>query len=191
MLLLLDHAGQDEALREAGDLRFFTFKTGMPKVRLDGAEVAVESVTGSPEGPSLWRAAVPWKPGRNMISVEASGSDGKPLARDYSFVNLAGGSLPYRQKVLLAYGEPGSRSGPFYRLEAEGDAVALGAELQQTVDSVDDDGWLTSRQFLVREIVGASPGEAVLRIFETPHFRQPETLLGEIRLQVPAKGGNP
>lgn len=184
LLLLLGHAGNDEALLEPAKLDFLAFKTGTPAVRLDGAPQPLERVAGSTGMAELWRAAVAWKPGRNVVTVEATGADGKVIAREYSFVDLTGGELAFRQKANLAYGVPGSRSGPFYEVESSGDAVALGAPGEASIDALDSDGWPTKASLLMREIVGAAPGAAVLRIVEKPHFLQPERIVREIRLQV-------
>ncbi len=184
LLLLLDHAGRDEALLAPTDLRFVAFKAGTPLVRHNGTAIVPEAVIGSTGQATLWRVAPKWTAGRNAVSIEATASNGKHLQRDYSFVNLADGQLAYRQKIYLPYGAPGSRSGPFYRLETAGDAVALGADATVDIDSLDPWGWLTRDQRLVREVVGAVAGEAILRIYEKPHFLGAEQLKQEIHLRV-------
>jgi hypothetical protein len=184
MLVLLDRFGRNEALLGPTELRFLLFKAGAPVVRLNGAEVTAAEIAGAAGHAALWKVSPNWAPGRNVVAVEATAADGSRLTREYSFVNLADGRLPFRQKAALAYGAPGSRSGPFYRLEAAGDAVALGADATVEVDALDDSGWPTRDQKLVREIVGAAAGEATFRIFEKLHFRGPEQLNQEIRLRV-------
>lgn len=184
LLLLLDHTGRDEALLAPTDLRFVAFKTGTPVVRHNGTAIVPEAVIGSTGQATLWRVAPQWTTGRNAVSIEATASDGARMQQDYSFVNLADGQLAYRQKIYLSYGVPGSRSGPFYRLETAGDAVALGADATLDVDTLDEWGWLGRDQRLVREVVGAAAGEAILRIYEKPHFLGSEQLKREIRLRV-------
>lgn len=184
MLLLLDHAGHDEALLEPAELRFIAFKTGTPVVRHDGKEIIPEAVVGSARMATLWRVTPPWAAGRNTLSIEATASDGKRLQRDYSFVNLADGRLAYRQKTYLPYGVPGSRSGPFYSLQSTGEAIALGADTTVDIDIVDQWGWLNRGQRLIREVVGAAPGDATIKIYEKAHFLQSDQLKQEIRLRV-------
>jgi hypothetical protein len=184
MLLLLDHVGRDEALLAAADLTFFVFNATAPVIRHDGAEISAEDVVGRAGQATILRVSPKWKAGRNAISIEATGGDGKSLKRDYTFVNLADGRLAFRQKVVLPYGAPGSRSGPFYQVETVGDAVALGADLTVDVDTIDASGWLNRGQRLVRELVGAAHGKAVLKIYEKPHFQGPMALKQEIHLQV-------
>lgn len=184
LLLLLDHEGRDEAVLAPADLRFATFKTGAPVVRHNGRQIPAESFVERAGHVALWRVAPEWVEGRNEIAAEATGVDGGILRKTYTFVNLEAGSLPYRQKIRIAYGVPGSRSGPFYRLESSGETLALGADATIAIDAVDDWGWLVREQRLVREVVGAAGGESVLRIYEKAHFLGDERLTREIRLRV-------
>lgn len=183
-LLLLDHAGKDEALLVPAEMRFVVFKAGPPVVRVNGQEIATEPVVGVAGQAALWRVAPKWAAGRNTLSLAATGSAGEALRQNYTFVSLAEGVIPYRQKFRLTYGSPGSRSGPFYRLEVDGQAVALGPDATVDVDTLDQWGWLTRNQQLVREVVGAAAGEATLRIYEKSFFLDAEHLKQTIHLRV-------
>ena len=190
LVLLLDHVGEQEALLSKGNLRFFVFMGDDPVFRLNGTELPAQKIVGQIDGAAIWQVDPHWAPGRNSVSVRVAGTDAKPVVRDYTFVNMADGRLAFRQKVEIPFGAPGSRSGPFYRLEVEGAAIALGAESEKTFDTLGDDGWLNRTAWLVRDAVGAAPGEAVLRFYETPYFRSPERMTRELRVRV-TQGGTP
>ena len=184
MILLLDHKGDDEGLLAPEALRFVVFKADDPVFRLDDAAIPAEKINGVVGDAMLWRVTPPWGSGRNTVSVEATATDGRRIRQEYSFVNLADGVLAYRQKAYVQCGYPGSRSGPIFRVESDGDAVALGAQSTAGIDALDSDGWLIPAESYFCEIVGAAAGEATLRIFEKPHFLQPEELRQEIRIRV-------
>lgn len=182
--LLIGHFGRDEALLEAGELRFLMLNVDSLSVRHNGIEIGTEAVKGPAGAFAVWRVEPKWSAGRNVLAVTARAGNGARLEREYSFVNLADGRLPLRQKTAVVYGEPGSRSGPFYRLDVVGDAIAKASETIIDVPGLDDAGWPAQHQKLIGEIAGSAPGAAVLRIFNKPHFRGSEQIEREIRLQV-------
>lgn len=182
---LLDGAGTNQALLAPAPLRLALMNLTKVRVLHDGQELVGHPVADAFRHGQVLELKPDWHFGRNRIEVEATTGDGRSLRQEYSFVNL--------QRALLAPGEPfrltpgpaESRSGPFYRIELEGEAVlSEPSPREETLHSLDDDGWLVSSRSQAFEIRAQKPGSARLRLFVKDHFTQPERLLGDIHLEV-------
>jgi hypothetical protein len=182
--MLLDHAGENEAFFEKTRLRFFVSQVNDVRIIFNGREMAVKPDDETGKGGSILNVAPEWIAGLNTIIVAGKTKDGKELKREYSFADLSGGRIMQGEEVNLTYGYRGSRSGPFFSLDARGDAITLGEETEKTIFTLDADGWLIRKDWLLKKIVGAKPGEARLQIHEKKHFTLPEELIKEYILRV-------
>ena len=189
MALLLDRPGNKDALFEDADLRFFLFKAHDLNIHHNGKALVPELIDGIMRHGGVWQVKPVWHDGLNTITLVATAADGSRLERKYTFVFLGNGRLVKGETANVIFGFPGSRSGPFFRVDVAGDAVAIEPEALfeingAKIDTPDSQGWLVDKQILTRKIVGSVPGDATVLFFETPHFREPETLVREFRVRV-------
>ena len=204
MVLLLDHPGTADALFDATTLRFFLFKADDLTIHHNGEVLATKPVDGIVRHGHVRQVTPAWRDGLNTITLIATAANGSRLERNYTFVFLGGGRLTQGETATVIFGSPGSRSGPFYRVDVAGDSVTMEPETLFEVngakfDTPDSQGWLVDTQVLTRKIVGSALGEATVLFYETPHFREPERLVREFRLRVverdlsegPTKGKEP
>ena len=189
MALLLDRPGNKDALFEVAELRFFLFKADNPTVHHNGKALVPKPVDGIVRHGQVWQVTPAWQDGLNNITLVATATDGSKLERAYSFVFLGGGCLAKGETANVIFGFPGSRSGPFFRVDVAGDAVAIEPEALfeingAKINTPDPQGWLFSEQVLTRKIIGSAPGDATVLFFEKSHFQLPETLVREFRIRV-------
>jgi hypothetical protein len=155
LAVLLGRLGDREALFEAVDLEFQVFPPAAASFLHDGTPLAPARVEGGGPGERL-RLSPRWHPGLNELRMAVTGPAGKG-ERTFTFVLLEDGGLAPGDTARLVYGEVGSRSGPFYRLAVDGDAVAVaGEELGQL--PVADGGWIFDRQVRVARRRANRPG---------------------------------
>ncbi len=166
--------------------------TGSKKIRIVAANI--ENVTikinGEQAKPGmvgrdalLFSVDPRWKAGPNVVSVEGKGADGTPVTKSYRFV-YSGNGIKQGEALLLDYGTEGTKSGPFYSLSVEGDALALGKERTAHVYTIDREGWIGQEIRLVREVKAVKPGRAKVLISEKSHFLQQRQLKEEIGITV-------
>lgn len=177
---LLDYVGDRMIATGEKKIRLVTANTEDVAVKFNGEltkpqKMGVDAILLSIE--PLWR------PGLNTVSFEGKGVDGPPIRKSYTFVNLDGG-IRQRETVLLDFGCEGSKSGPFFSISIEGEALSAGKD--STVDSyvLDSEGWVGRETRLVRELKAVKAGTAKVKIFEKPHFLQQKRLKKEIVLTV-------
>ena len=156
------------------------------KIRLIAANIENSAITfnGEPtraeafgQDAILLSIDPPWRPGLNTISFDGKGADGSPVKKTYTFVYYKGG-IRQGESMLLRVGTVETKSGPFYSVAVEGDALTVGSE--RMVDSLvlDREGWIGRETVLVRELKAAKPGQARVLISEKPHFLQERELQG-------------
>ena len=186
LAVLLGRLGDREALLEAVDLEFQVFPPAAASFLHDGTPLAPARVEGG-AGERL-RLSPRWHPGLNEIRMAVTGPAGK-RERTFTFVLLEEGGLVPGDTARLVYGEVGSRSGPFYRLAVDGDAVAVAGEELGKLPAADG-GWIFDRQVLVAKLEARKAGPATLRIERKGSFLVGEyEPVGEHRLRVVAPGG--
>lgn len=200
MVVLLDHAGDREAVFEQSPIRFFLFDAVDPRITINGKPVAIKK---EPDAKGDIFAVTPqWKPGVNKVTIEATGRKGNLIKKEYSFVHLsevkpssrpstqtnpvgpgyqflAGSGLSVGERFTLQYGHEGSRSGPFYQvISTDGSVKVTGIKPPDTsFFSLDKDGWLINLTTRLWEVTGMHPGKAVLRFSVKRHF------LGDVELE--------
>jgi hypothetical protein len=131
----------------------------------------------------LWTLDAPWKTGLNSLTIEGKNLAGKTIKKSYTYLFGPDG-ISIGHAALLEYGMMGSKSGPFYSVTVEGDAVTAGPEKTTECFVMDKDGWLGSELKLTREIKAVKAGSAKIAIFEKPHFLQEKKITWEITITV-------
>lgn len=188
LAVLLDRLGDREALLEATSLEFQVFPPAVASFFHDGMPVLPTRVEAGGPGERL-RISPRWHPGLNQIQMDVTSPTGK-RARTFTFVLLEDGGLAPGDTARLTYGEVGTRSGPFYRLAVEGDALAVAGDEIGKVPAADD-GWILASQVRVAKLEARTAGQATLRIERKGSFLVGEyEPVSEHRIRVgPAGGG--
>jgi hypothetical protein len=181
---LVGHTGDRELILEKQPLALVTLNLDDASVRFNGVEVRAEPFG---QDARVLRFEPSWVPGRNTLTVGGAAPDGAPVRRRFSFVYAGDGVLTEGETAILTYGAPGSKSGPFFRVSVDGPALSAPPAAEAMLYVLSEDGWLFQESRLVQELRAATPGTGVVRIFEKPHFRQPEHLRKEIPLTVTAR----
>lgn len=183
LVALVGNTGDRELILEKQTLTLVTINLDDPTIRFNGAEVRAEPFG---QDARLLRLEPSWVRGRNTLTARGSAPDGTPVSRSFSFVYAPGGTLAEGETAILTYGAPGSKSGPFFRVVVDGPALAAPPAAEAALYVLSEDGWLFPEGRLVQELKAVAPGTAIVRIFEKPHFRQPEELRKELLLRVTA-----
>ena len=192
LAVLLDHLGEREALLGPGALDFQVFPPATARFLQDGAELPATAVEQGGPGRRL-RISPRWRAGPNTIRMVTTEPAGRS-ERDFTFVVLADGGLAPGESARLVYGEVGGKSGPFYLITVEGEALRVGNEGFGKVLTAARDGWVLEAQILVAELKAERPGEATVRIERKEHFLRDYEPHREHRIRVsaaepPAEGG--
>jgi hypothetical protein len=185
--VLLGRLGDREALLQPAELEFQVFPPAVASFLHDGAPLLPRRVEAGGPGQRL-RISPPWHPGLNEIRMVVAGPAGT-RERAFTFVLLEEGGLAPGDTARLVYGEVGSKSGPFYRLTTEGEAVVVAGEGFGKLATVDD-GWIFDSQVLVAKLEAKKAGPSTLRIERKGSFLFGEyEPVGEHRIRVGAAGG--
>jgi hypothetical protein len=176
VLKLLDLGGQSTALFQAEPVRILAYMLKDVSATLNGAPMELKTDRQDQALGDILSATPDWKPGLNTIAVQAQNMQGAAVTGEYTFVYMPDGRIPLSRTAVLTYGEMGSKSGPFYRVEADGEALLLEDEQFATVAAVDDQGWLLPRTMLTVALAPLKPGPGVLNIYKKEHFTMAEQL---------------
>jgi hypothetical protein len=195
LALLLDRLGDREALLAPADLEVQVFPPATARLLQDGSPLPATRVEAPGPGERL-RVSPRWQPGLNTIRLVVEGPAGRS-ERTFTFVLVQDGGLAPGDSARLVYGEVGSRSGPFYRLAVEGDALALATDGLGEVARAAGDGWIAGAQVHVATLQARAAGEATLRIARKASFLDGEyeprsehrLRVGEPAAPAPARGG--
>lgn len=188
LAVLLGRLGDREALLEEADLELQIFPPAEAVFFHDGEPLLPTRVEAPGPGIRL-RLSPPWHPGLNELRVDVIGPTGK-RQRNFTFVLLEDGGMAPGDGAGLVYGEVGSKSGPFYRLAVEGDAVVVAGEALGKVRVVDG-GWILDRPVRVAKLEARRVGEATLRIERKESFLSGEyEPKAEHRIRVGDVGGS-
>jgi len=187
LTVLLGRLGDHEALFEAVDLEFQVFSPATASFLHDGTPLVPTRAEAGGPGERL-RISPRWHPGLNEIRMAVTSPTGT-RERTFTFVLLEDGGLSPDDTVRLVYGEVGSKSGPFYRLAIEGDAVMVaGNELGELPAA--DGGWIFHSPVVIAKLEAKKAGQATLRIERKGSFLFGEyEPVGEHRIRVGAAGG--
>ena len=111
----------------------------------------------------------------------------KARKQGYTFVYAREG-IRQGETALLDFGAVETKSGPFYSVSVEGDAIVAGASRMADSYVLDNEGWLGRETRLVCELKAVKPGQAEILIFEKPHFLQEKSLKEKIAITVLPSG---
>lgn len=181
---LLDYVGDRVITSDKKKIRLVTANTKDVIVKFNGEPIRSERMG---QDAILLTIEPPWQPGLNTLSFEGKGVDGTPVAKSYGFINPEGG-VREGESVLLDFGFEGSKSGPFYSIDVEGDALSAGKDSTVASYVMNGEGWIGRETRLVRELKAVKPGQATVKVFEKPHFLQQKSLKQEIVITVLATG---
>lgn len=187
LAVLLDRPGDHDAVLKPGPLDFQVFPPATARFFQDGVELPATAVEA--RGPGQRVRVVPrWSPGPNTVRMVVAGPAG-PTERDLTFVLLERGGLAPGATAQLVYGPVGSKSGPFYSLTVEGEALRIRDERFGRLLTAGAEGWLFETQVFVATLAGMLPGEATLRIHRKEHFTRAYEPYEEHRLWIGAAPG--
>lgn len=187
LIALLDTGGLNQAVLEPGALRILAWQAQNVSASFNGAPLELKAERQDAALGDILAASPAWQQGLNTLSVKARAMNGGEIAEEFTFVNMAKGQLALHHTASLVYGEVGSKSGPFYRIETDGDALSLQDDNFGEIFALDDEGWLFPKQVLTVTLAPQAPGKSTLRIYKKEHFTQGETLLREIPVTVAGK----
>ena len=122
VVALVDHIGDSEFVLSREKIALVLANVDQPKIFFNGRPVRPEEFGNNAR---LFTFQPEWTAGRNRLTAEGKGPDGSPVSKSFTFVYLADGNLKQGETVLLQYGYPGSRSGPFFNVSIKGDAAAI------------------------------------------------------------------
>lgn len=177
---LLDYVGDRMLVTGKKKVRFVTANTGDVTVKFNGKPAKTEKMG---QDATFLSVEPVWRPGLNTLSLEGKGVDGVSIGKSYTFVNPERG-IRQGETVLLDFGFEGSKSGPFYSVIIEGEALSAGKDFAIASYVMNSEGWVGRETRLVRELKAVKPGQARLTIFEKPHFLQEKRLKEEMVITV-------
>ena len=105
-------------------------------------------------------------------------------AGDYSFVYLPDSAITLGETLAIPYGTMGGKSGPFYSMELEGDALSPVGDGEETFYIIDPEGWAVEKSVLVKTLRADRPGRSRVKIFVKRHFLQSRELEREFDIHV-------
>lgn len=143
-VLLLDRF-DGETLFAAEPLRFLAYFAGDVQATLNGEPLALTaSRLDAANADLVLTCAEPsFTPGSNTLVVRWTGSTGQARERSITLLYHPGHQVPRNQPVRIAYGKVGSRSGPYFRLNApDSTAVTFSGNQQSAVFPVIEQGSL-------------------------------------------------
>jgi|GEM_PF-1879637 len=181
-IAVIGHTGDREIIVAREKLTVAAVNVTGVKMFFNGKEVRSRPSAGDIQTLSFDPA---WRKGKNVLTVNADKLDGGIIAKNFTFFDLGdGGALPPGQTALLLYGQEGSKSGPFYDVRIEGDAIAALRDSRVRRNLIDKDGWIVSEVWLARELRAQKEGMSKVRIFVKPHFLQKMELEKEFSITV-------
>jgi hypothetical protein len=178
--VLLDYPGDRLLVTAKKKIRLITANIEHVTITFNGQRTDPEIVG---QNATLFTFDPEWRPGLNTVSVEGKGTDGSSFNRNFTFTYSPPG-ITQGETMLLSFGIQGTKSGPFYSIAIEGDAIASGATRTAESSVLDNEGWVGSETNMVRELKAVKQGQAKVLIFEKPHFLQERRLIKEIMLTV-------
>jgi hypothetical protein len=183
-VVLLDRLGQ-EALREPGEWRLWVYFVKNLKVTVNGTpQPLTEQATAVSPHHTLVSFRPSLRPGPNLIVVEAEDAQGGRISREYRPYYLKDGQIRVKDEMLWPYGYMGSKSGPFFRLEVEGEALKITGQQELDQAFLKDQAWFAQKRLFLKKIRAQQPGEVTLKVYKKSWFTNPYQLEETHRLRV-------
>ena len=185
-ILLMGLSGDRQFLMTKEQMRFAMVNLERPKAVLNGRDITLK--TDGKGEIKTFSFKPEWTKGINRLIIRGTGTDGTLLEKDYSFVYSEDGTIEEGMSVTLDYGYMGSKSGPFFSVALEGNALEMTGRRDAMVYGIGQDGWLdTGDVRYLQEFRAIKPGLAKVLIYKKSHFLQPKELEKEITLTVVPK----
>ncbi len=181
---VMGHAGDREILTGKDKLLIVAIANVMDvRISFNGKDMyGKPSGSGDIQTRSLDSA---WRRGKNVLTVSGNKFDGSLIVKNFTFIYLGEDSvLPLGETAIFYYGKEGSKSGPFYDVKVNGDALATVRDVRTDRLSMDNDGWLISDPMLGKELRAQKSGTATIQVFIKPHFLETMKLDRELTITV-------
>ncbi len=174
-VLLLDRF-DGETLFAAQPLRFLAYFAGEVQATLNGTPLALTAARLDAANADLLHecAAPAYVAGTNTLVVRWTGSNGQARERSITLLYHPGYRVPRHQPVRIAYGEVGSRSGPYFRLNAaDSTTVTFSGNQQSAIFPVIEQGSLGYGTRLHSQATFLKPGPVAVWIERKGMFLLP------------------
>jgi hypothetical protein len=119
-LMLMEHEGNRTLILKEERLSIVAANVEQVVITFNG-KVIEPSLFGN--NATLFSFQPVWRSGVNILNVTGKGGDRKDVSRTYSFYLLKEGLIKEGETVMLVYGCEGSKSGPFFEVLIEGNAL--------------------------------------------------------------------
>jgi hypothetical protein len=170
-LLLLDRFDGEAVLEETA-LHFWSYFIKDAKVKVNGVPLPLEvpSVAVA-EGIVLLSCKPHLQPGANIIEYSGKQTNGKDFNHKISLFFIKDHKVKIADRFNFGYGHPGSKSGPFYKLELTGNGLAVDNNHQEMFfPTLFKEQWLIQSSIYCGAVTAKEPGVAVLRVMVKNHF---------------------
>ena len=112
-----------------------------------------------------------WQAGKNTLSIEATGKDGKKVVNDYSFVYLPDGTVGVGETMAFSIGTGrAARAAPFTPSCWKETHWHRSVNGEASYCVIDPEGWVFSESARVVTLKAERPGETRVKIFVKRHF---------------------
>ncbi len=113
------------------------------------------------------------RPGSNTITLAGTNLEGREIKAQYHTYYARDRQVKVNDEILLPYGYWGSKSGPFFRLEVEGEAVAPVGGVDRDQSGLKDGAWFFMERKILKRLRALRPGTVTLRFLEKKWFTEP------------------
>ena len=185
VLRVLGHY-DNECLLDNDALKLIAFGVQDAAVKVNGqpVETSRQGVKGF-DGISLITIPPSLKAGENTVEYAGSDAQGKRVSGSLALYYAAGNKMKAGDSCLFTYGKVASKSGPFYYVATDGEALAnTGGVKWETVLEQDEKGWVGAIEALGNPIRAKKPGKGVLTLSVKHNFLQPEELDKKVEIAV-------
>ncbi len=185
VLRVLGHY-DNECLLDNDALKLIAFGVQETAVKVNGqpVETSAQNVKGF-HGISLVMIPPSLRAGENTVEYAGSDAEGKRVSGSLALYYAAGNKMKAGDRCLFPYGKIASKSGPFYYVGADGEALAnTGGVKWETVLEQDEKGWIGAIEALGNPIQAKKPGKGVLTLSVKHNFLQPEELDKKVEITV-------
>lgn len=183
-ILPLEHFS-GEGVFSPGPWRFYVYFLQDLRAWLNGREQPF-SLTPLPNLPDIRILTVSpeLNRGKNVLEIRGRNSQGEERHLTFAVVYLPERTARVGEVFWFPFGKMGSKSGPFYQLQVEGNSLqSLSQEFKPCL-LLKDSPWLGGENLLCQELKAVAPGEATLKIFEKPMFLLGYSLKETVTLRV-------
>ena len=184
-LRLLGHYNGECLLQnEARKLLSYSVKDAAVKVNGKQVQSDLQPLPGF-DGISTITIPPSLTPGKNVVEFSGMSPEGKHIFHTVAIYLAADNKMKAGDRCLFTYGGVGSKSGPFYYVNPDGNVLALeGGNQWKTILIQKPDGWVHSDEVFGWPIAAKKAGVGGLALFVKSNFMLPEELDKKIQFTV-------